>query len=314
MILGHCGGIPYMPYRHFIFSFHMPLFFIISGYLYNVKDVKVSIIKDAKHLMIPYFVTCGAVVLLTLTKNIIINDNFQKVYYYIAATFIGSGSSRSCLWLSHVPNIGAIWFFPALFICKNVYNSMASLTIKKKLLYSSAIFFVSTIIGRYLLFIPFSVLSGLSAIIFYSIGDFFKTNPKFNSYHWIIGLICWFIAFNYSHLYLVQPKIDLYFIDVIGATTASICIYNISTLLNKITYFSGFLSWIGKNSMYILCFHLIDLNVGISSLLTYYYNLYYLFDIILKIIIPLLSTYLFVIIKNITDTYMYKNNESILKH
>lgn len=297
MILGHCWEIPYMPIRHLIFTFHMPLFFIISGYFYHNKGIKQSLVQDAKHLMIPYFATCGAIIILASIRALL-NGNVKAILYFIAATFIGSGSDRSCMLFSHVPNIGAIWFFPALYVCKNIYNiiSQHNNNHTKRLLYSSIIFLCATLIGRYLIFLPFSILSGLSAIIFYSIGDYFK-NQSFHikPIHYIIGIICWFISFKYSHLYLVQPKIDLYFIDVIGATTATIFVYFLSKKLNQMHHISKYISWIGKNSMYILCFHLIDLTFGISSLATYADNK--IITILLRILIPLFATVCYIKIK-----------------
>ena len=297
MILGHCGEIPYMPFRHFIFTFHMPLFFIISGYFFKRKSIKKSLISDIRHLMYPYFFTCCALIVLSLLLAFH-NGNYRQVIYYIAAAFIGSGgSTRSCLYLSHVPSIGAIWFFPALFICKNIYNYISIYSIQKRMFYSSIIFVCATIIGRYLIFIPFSVLSGLSAIIFYAIGDFFKTQFKIKAIHWILGITCWIIAFEYSHLYIVNPQIDLYFIDVIGATTASVICFLFSKKIECVRYFSQFLSWLGKNTMYVLCFHLIDLNIGISTFLAQGGNT--LLTICIRLVFPITTMFLFIKIKRI---------------
>lgn len=295
MILGHCPVIPYMPYRHFIFTFHMPLFFILSGYFYKAKEKRTLLYSDTKHLLIPYFVTSFALILLTLTKSVF-TKNSERVVYYIAAMFIGSGSDHSCLYLSHLPNIGAIWFFPALLVCKNVYNYLSPSNVNRRLLISTVIFVFATLIGRYVIFFPFSILSGLSAIVFYAVGDFYKTRkPKITWKYWILGLICWYLSFKYSHLYLVQPKIDLYFIDVVGATTATFLIYIISRKISG--YFTKIyvLQWIGRNSMYILCFHLIDLNTGISILLSHNYPP--LFNIFSMLIIPLLSTLIYLNLK-----------------
>ena len=35
VIIGHMWNVPEVPYRNFIFSFHMPLFFLIAGYFYK---------------------------------------------------------------------------------------------------------------------------------------------------------------------------------------------------------------------------------------------------------------------------------------
>ena len=59
IIIGHCDGLPQIM-RHAIFSFHVSLFFILSGYVYKKKEK--SIRKDLKQLMIPYVITVGIVI------------------------------------------------------------------------------------------------------------------------------------------------------------------------------------------------------------------------------------------------------------
>lgn len=57
VVLGHSGKhIPYL--SKWIYSFHMPLFMFISGYLfnYNIGGYKAFFIKKTKRLLIPYFV------------------------------------------------------------------------------------------------------------------------------------------------------------------------------------------------------------------------------------------------------------------
>lgn len=46
----------------FIYSFHMPLFFIVSGYLYHRRTVSLEYLKKkVKTLILPYFVFAGGV-------------------------------------------------------------------------------------------------------------------------------------------------------------------------------------------------------------------------------------------------------------
>lgn len=62
MVLAHAGG----PFIKFIYLFHMPLFFIISGYFFkescysNFQEVKTFIKKRLKSLYIP-FIACNLV-------------------------------------------------------------------------------------------------------------------------------------------------------------------------------------------------------------------------------------------------------------
>lgn len=53
MIIGHLTQYA----TNIIFSFHMPLFFILSGYFYKQTDIKSGLINDAKRLIIPYIIT-----------------------------------------------------------------------------------------------------------------------------------------------------------------------------------------------------------------------------------------------------------------
>ena len=53
VILGHMDVAPF--WRTFIFSFHMPLFFILAGYFYRSHyTIAEEARKDAKRLLSPY--------------------------------------------------------------------------------------------------------------------------------------------------------------------------------------------------------------------------------------------------------------------
>lgn len=295
VIVGHCNVVPYMPYRHFIFTFHMPLFFIFSGFFFRKKEVKSLLKSDVKYLMLPYLLTCLTIIILSFFKSLF-KGSFTPVLYNVAATFVGSGSQHSCLYLANLPSIGAIWFFPALLVCRNVYNFLSFFSIRKRLFFSTAIYLVATIIGRYIIFIPFSVLCGLSAIIFYAIGNYYNTEkPELTWIFWIVGVLCWASSFFFSNIYMVQPRTDLYFVDIIGATTATFLVYKISGKFSMLFKRSAFLPWIGRNSMYILCFHLIDLDISVSSKITQ--KSHSLTLLLSMIIIPLVFTWIYVHIK-----------------
>lgn len=48
VVLGHVllGAIDGNPLRYLIYSFHMPVFFFISGYLLNIEKMKQTSIRD----------------------------------------------------------------------------------------------------------------------------------------------------------------------------------------------------------------------------------------------------------------------------
>ncbi len=287
VIIGHCGCIPYWPVRHIIFSFHMPLFFLVSGYLYKKKEVKEALRRDIIHLGIPYLLTCLAILFYYLLYFIITKShNIEPLQRYAIASIWGSGTIHKCKYLADHPSIGAIWFLPALLVCKNVYNVLPS---RSRLLVSFLLFVIATIVGRYLIFIPFSVLSGLSAIIFYAIGDYLKSVQRISFIYWIIGLACWFVSIKYSHINIVQPQLDLYFIDVVGATCASILVYLLSGQILRVAFLSRCLQWIGEKTLYVLCFHLVDLDCGFSERLNVF-NIS-IFTVALRIVLPIMGAF-----------------------
>lgn len=48
--------------RGFIFSWHMPLFFIVAGYFYREREPRAEVRNDAARLLLPYALTCAALV------------------------------------------------------------------------------------------------------------------------------------------------------------------------------------------------------------------------------------------------------------
>lgn len=56
VMLGHSGTPPRL--NKIIYSFHMPLFFTLSGYLFRLdgnKNIKQDVYKNLKRYVIPYF-------------------------------------------------------------------------------------------------------------------------------------------------------------------------------------------------------------------------------------------------------------------
>ena len=101
---------------NFIYSFHMPLFFIISGILLaNSKSVETKpfglfIKEKAFKLLTPYIVLS---VLFILPKGFIEYGNleFLNAQYLIKTIF----SPRNNIW-------GHFWFLPVLFVCYVIFG------------------------------------------------------------------------------------------------------------------------------------------------------------------------------------------------
>lgn len=98
-----------------IFSFHMPLFFFCSGYLYHYnQDQKAYLWKNVKHLllvMVPYFVL--SLGFETVQDYLFYRDNLSLQNNLISPiVYFLTGNSK----------IGWMWFLWALFWMRIVYN------------------------------------------------------------------------------------------------------------------------------------------------------------------------------------------------
>lgn len=106
----------------FIYSFHMPLFFIIAGVFYHGRGIKESVRMDFRRLMIPYFVFAALAAMKFSVSKGILQGDIQAVIDCITAMCWMSATGHHSLLFSDIPTVGIIWFLPTLFVCKNLYN------------------------------------------------------------------------------------------------------------------------------------------------------------------------------------------------
>jgi fucose 4-O-acetylase-like acetyltransferase len=117
VILGH------MPFYHpnrFVLTFHIPIFFLVSGYFLNRRiDFKSFTKKRAKQLLLPYIFTCGCIIIgSSFVKGFGLLGSFSDLvpnsldWFY--ASLYGSGYRSDFFSLNILP-IGAIWFLLACF-------------------------------------------------------------------------------------------------------------------------------------------------------------------------------------------------------
>ncbi len=106
MVMGHIGfGATF---DKFIHAFHMPMFFLVSGFLYKRTDSKIYdvLIRKAKSLIVPYFVFG---VFQCILYRFIFGFSFEHYYHLLFFNFDG------------IPIAGALWFLTALFFTDMVF-------------------------------------------------------------------------------------------------------------------------------------------------------------------------------------------------
>lgn len=113
VVVQHYGGIPTLA-DNFICAFHMPAFFMISGYLHRPLPLKISLVKNFKRLIIPallFSILCwGFTFCIMLLKHIPFTVD-EYVYKPLLGIIRYDRPNVT-------PPCGVIWFLQVLFIGK----------------------------------------------------------------------------------------------------------------------------------------------------------------------------------------------------
>lgn len=297
VILGHCHIKESQSFIiQYIYSFHIPLFFILSGLLCKKKSLN-SIIKDVKYLILPY-ITYGLILIFFQSFT----SHNMNVLFYI--------KSFGILIMGYDTKIGAIWFLVALFFVKQIYYFITFISKRCNLIFKFIIiisFSLIYIIKYYNINFPFFIDSSLCGLPFFIIGAILRKYipllTKVSKRACTILIISTFIIsvilsyFNGTHdlsTCSYGNNIFLYYIDsLLGCScTISICI-----LLNKykfklITISSyGTIVIIGING-----FFLTALNYYIPHSLGYNLSTYNIFVALIFSIISFVLCYFFIIL------------------
>jgi fucose 4-O-acetylase-like acetyltransferase len=134
LVFGHLPSLSW-EVRHFIYSFHMPLFFFLSGYLEKRREVGATSRNSARKLLVPYFAmnlisyAIWLLLLLLGMKNIMgyvcFPDKFSLPDYVVkplTGISIGSGVETAYSF----PVCPPTWFLVALFFVKMISSFVHS--------------------------------------------------------------------------------------------------------------------------------------------------------------------------------------------
>ena len=101
----------------YIYSFHMPLFFIVSGFLYRQKDVIISLRHDFTKILVPYFFYF--LITKCLIPFTIEGVHADSLLQELLRIVYGSNQNIEIKG-HHIQGVGYLWFLPALFDAKTV--------------------------------------------------------------------------------------------------------------------------------------------------------------------------------------------------
>ncbi len=262
MILGHIQIPGYL--RTIIFSFHMPLFMIVNGYFIKNYNVKRTLMRSMRTLLVPYAIVC----LLS-----------AGIYTYIGSEGIGAsamflqkikamigGMSKISTRFLTFDSVWVVWFVCCLFLARNIYVMLMKLLERYRRICPWVILslaFLGYLMGKYYAFMPWSLDVALVALIFIGVGNWMRKVElweKSYCYTLVIPAVIWiyFLRMEIS-IELATRSYPLGIFSIIEAIAGSMVIISIAKLLNKSKVITVIFSWIGRNSMIILGIHCLEL-------------------------------------------------------
>lgn len=263
-----------------IYSFHMPLFFILSGILYDkikYKNFSIFIKRKLQTLICPYiliylialfYIHCSQILVLGF-------DSFDiKMFAFdFLQMFLSQGSAN----VVSAP----LWFVLCLFIVEILYYFISKLNVKLSFIVTAVLvcfgwLLESDIIPFDNTLLPWSLDSALFALGFFFIGNQLSEIIKITiqklktmKYKKIVLVVIFILSISIiiplalynGHVSLGSKILNNGFIFYLTGIIGTIGIISLSIMLEK----SKFLRYCGRNSLYIMGIHCLIRNTIYSA-------------------------------------------------
>lgn len=270
IIMGHTlEGYTYSIVGKLIFAVHVPVFFVLSGYLYKEKPVKKVFKGGNVNLLLPYLATLLIVVIITRFNFIFPNWIYKlDMHDFLISAFYGSGTTLNPFWDKSltINAIGAIWFLLAMYFGNIIFNTLIKSS-RGNLFVSGVVAMAITFGGFYLsdmgILLPWSLNAAMASQLFYYGGYLIKKFDLIEKYGIsgsIVGVALWMISAQSGFLYLNIAHADSPILAVLGGIGGSFSLMYLAKLLCETKLNLDAVKYYGQMSLIVLCVHLIDLN------------------------------------------------------
>lgn len=260
VIVGHT--LDYNIIRNIIYSFHMPLFFLVSGYFLKVKTPVPPIKRLWKRLLIPYFLSCFIIVLLACI-SFSVNSHIFNVNYllnWLESIIYGNGVTDG----TQFQSIGPLWFLLALFWGTIITHLFIYYSKYVTPIFASLFcVIISLYLSQHKIQFPLSILQGMLGVGYLYIGFLIKQHhPTIilkSKLNLILITVIWIISFKSGYLSLVQCYAKPELLALVGAICGTYLIYIISNnIAKKENKLCSALTYLGRITLLILCVHSIE--------------------------------------------------------
>lgn len=283
VVLGHYPKLN-LEIKNVIYWFHMPLFFIISGYLFKNNKERIWVIATIKKYLIPYI--AYFVVVLIIERNFTLGNILRFLY------------GGRMYW-------GVYWFIPCLLITILLFKFLISKLSKRNVIiivfimylmaHLEALFYLPSnndynswsIIYK----IPLNLDVCLISISYFAMGFYLKNRiseivSKPSVYYLIISfLLCvtlMYLSVSKDFNYVLDLKYGQYkhvALDTLIPLMWGVLLLIISSAIKEVKI----LSFIGKNTLPIMYLH-----ISINNILMKYFHYGIIFYLLIGIAVPII--------------------------
>lgn len=238
----------------FITSFHMPLFFIISGYLMKEGSIKETIVKKARGLLLPYVKYNILAVLVGGAKcKFYEKNNWHETGTYIVEKFINIFWAKD-IWL--------LWFLLVLFEATIIYIVIRRFSpngfvhwILVGLIFS----FGYILSQKYGQDTPYYIDQGMFAVLFIAVGDSAKKlgidqmERKRCLLYIAIAVVIWGLGIHYGLFVMALRIFDGFPLCVLAAIAGTAVVIYASDFWRRIPVIGAYVVWCGQKTLELMC-------------------------------------------------------------
>lgn len=249
MVFGHTfSTYQNTPIMVWIYSFHIPLFFLTTGVLYGIKEEKgvnqrFKLKSKILTLLLPFFV-------------------WSTLYQlFISILAILGGAPVKVTLLSNIKVViqlqgNAMWFLPAMFLAIFFFF----LTVRNRALniITSGLFFIVGIIVPECNCYLSAILRAFIGAVFIALGFYgykFYTKKIKKWQLLCLFVISLFTIFMNGLVSIASRDYNNPFLYIFNGCIGTLIIYQMAMRMRKIKNISGILKYWGENSIKVLCLH-----------------------------------------------------------
>lgn len=235
-----------------IFLFHMPLFFIVCGYL-TLPKAKFDTEKKFSKLIKPYIIVFG----LTIVPYYFFYGDFDVFLAFILM------KTRFLFGYEGHFGIGPIWFLPCYFFANYIISrAKERFTLNEIAGGALIVFTISLFASKYLGGLPFLFYQTSIGILFIIWGYQCKERNIVKSKLFLgLGFLSSLVCLKWGYFSMYSCECKLWIFQIIAGLFCTLMLFELSKKIktNKLLQFASI------HSLTILCVHSFDWSLGISS-------------------------------------------------